>query len=222
MQQRQLRLGDILDDYCPRERRLSNHTVVAMVGHEIRLTRCTTCETEHPYKGGKAPRLRKKKTAVQEAYAEVLDSVSKDAGAPAAVLMTPAEPGPTEVASNGDGLPSESETEANAAVPSVEEVRLHRPLIRAQLPRVERDASMRPAPEFTIRQASKRQGRFQNARPPRFAKSGGQANRTGNLRGTGGPPPGMRHGGRPQGHGSTTRPSGGRHQGPHPGKKRSR
>jgi hypothetical protein len=24
MQQRQLRLGDILDDYCPRERRLTN------------------------------------------------------------------------------------------------------------------------------------------------------------------------------------------------------
>ncbi len=32
MQQRQLRLGDILDDYCPRERRVTNHAVVAMVG----------------------------------------------------------------------------------------------------------------------------------------------------------------------------------------------
>ena len=51
MQQRQLRLGDILDDYCPRERRLANHTIVAMVGNEVRLTRCTTCDTEHPYKG---------------------------------------------------------------------------------------------------------------------------------------------------------------------------
>ena len=58
MQQRQLRLGDILDDYCPRERRLANHTVVAMVGDEVRLTRCTTCDTEHPYKGGKVPRQR--------------------------------------------------------------------------------------------------------------------------------------------------------------------
>ena len=65
MQQRQLRLGDILDDYCPRERRLANHTIVAMVGNDIRLTRCTTCDTEHPYKGGKVPRLRKKKTSVE-------------------------------------------------------------------------------------------------------------------------------------------------------------
>ena len=31
MQQRQLRLGDVLDDYCPRERRVTNHVVVAMI-----------------------------------------------------------------------------------------------------------------------------------------------------------------------------------------------
>ena len=30
--QRQLRLGDILDDYCPRERRVTNHAIVAMIG----------------------------------------------------------------------------------------------------------------------------------------------------------------------------------------------
>ena len=221
MQQRQLRLGDILDDYCPRERRLSNHTVVAMVGDEIRLTRCTTCETEHPFKGGKAPRLRKKKTDVQEAYAEVLDSVSKDAGAPG--LVTPAEP---DAAADGNGSPSETATGTPQDIPSTEEVRLHRPLIRAQLPRVEREPSARPAPEFTIRQASKRPGRFQNARQARFAKGGGNAgggpaNRSGNSRGPGGPH-GARHGGPPQGHGSPTRPGGGRHQGPHQGKKRSR
>ena len=87
MQQRQLRLGDILDDYCPRERRLANHTIVAMVGNDIRLTRCTTCDTEHPYKGGKVPRLRKKKTSVEAAYDEVLESVKQDQ--PQAVLVSP-------------------------------------------------------------------------------------------------------------------------------------
>src|SRR6188768_3239336 len=90
MQQRQLRLGDIVDDYCPRERRLSNHTVVAMVGEEVRLTRCTTCDTEHPFKGGKEPRLRKKKTSVQAAYDEVLDSVKSEAQ-PSGVLVTSRE-----------------------------------------------------------------------------------------------------------------------------------
>ena len=52
----------------------------------LRLTRCTTCDTEHPYKGGKAPRLRKKKTSVEAAYDEVLESVKQDTQ-PHAVLV---------------------------------------------------------------------------------------------------------------------------------------
>ena len=221
MQQRQLRLGDTLDDYCPRERRLSNHTIVAMVGNDIRLTRCSTCETEHPYKGGKAPRLRKKKTLVEAAYDEVLESVKQDAP-PGGILVTHPEADEAE--------PAVAEEEAQEAAPdhgnngdapsqgAPDEVRLHRPLIRAQLPRIEREPSARPVPEFTIRQANKRQGRFQNnTRPGRFAKSGGH----GHSRGPGGPQGGGRQGGgRPQGHGSPMRPGGGRHQGQH--KKRSR
>src|SRR5512141_2026792 len=60
MQQRQLRLGDILDAYCPRERRVTNHAVVAMVGEDVKQTRCTTCDTEHEYKHAKVPRQRRK------------------------------------------------------------------------------------------------------------------------------------------------------------------
>ena len=60
MEQRRLRLGDILDDYCPRERRLTNHAVVAMVDETVKQTRCTTCDAEHAYKGGQTPRRRKK------------------------------------------------------------------------------------------------------------------------------------------------------------------
>ncbi len=94
MQQRQLRLGDILDDYCPRERRLANHTIVAMVGDDIRLTRCTTCDTEHPYKGGKVPRLRKKKSSVEEAYDEVLESVKHDTTSPGVLVTQSAQTEP--------------------------------------------------------------------------------------------------------------------------------
>ena len=50
MQQRRPRLGDILDDYCPRERRITNHAVVAMIDDDVRQTRCTTCDAEHEYK----------------------------------------------------------------------------------------------------------------------------------------------------------------------------
>jgi hypothetical protein len=220
MQQRQLRLGDILDDYCPRERRLANHTIVAMVGDEIRLTRCTTCDTEHPYKGGKAPRLRKKKViaAVPPGAVEVAETV-KD---PQGTLVThseteeSAEPVVEEVSANG-GAPQDSN--GNAPQHAPEEVRLHRPLIRAQLPRIEREAAPRPVPEFTIRQANKRQGRFQNSRQARFAKGGPMNRQGGNPRG-----PDGRQGGRPQGGGGGNRMptrQGGR-PGQHSGKKRSR
>ena len=221
MQQRQLRLGDILDDYCPRERRLANHTIVAMVGDEIRLTRCTTCDTEHPYKGGKAPRLRKKK-AVATLAPPPGDTVEA-AKEPQAVLVThtedessPETPLAAEVSANG-GAPQDSNGSAPEHAP--EEVRLHRPLIRAQLPRIEREPAPRPVPEFTIRQANKRQGRFQNSRPARFAKGGGQMNRQGggNSRG-----PEGRQGGRPQGGGNRNPMRQGRHPGQHSGKKRSR
>jgi hypothetical protein len=63
MEQRRPRLGDIVDDYCPRERRLSNHVVVAMINDEIKQTRCTTCDADHVYKGGKAPARRSRSAA---------------------------------------------------------------------------------------------------------------------------------------------------------------
>lgn len=224
-QQRQLRLGDILDDYCPRERRLANHTVVAMVGNDIRLTRCTTCDTEHAYKGGKAPRQRKK-SPVAAAYDEVLESVKKESDTPG-TLVTHAEseqaPLPATPLEPTPAPPADAADQARDTAP--EEIRLHRPLIRASLPRVEAQPPARPIPEFTVRQAS-RQGRFQNTRAARFAKGRGGPNSTGghqgNSRGPGGPQ-NVRHGGRAQGHGSPSRPGqGGRHPGQHSGKKRSR
>ena len=60
MQERQLRLGDILDDYCPRERRVTNHVVVAMIESDVKQTRCTTCDADHEYKHAKVPRQRRK------------------------------------------------------------------------------------------------------------------------------------------------------------------
>jgi hypothetical protein len=206
-QQRQLRLGDILDDYCPRERRLANHTVVAMVGDEVRLTRCTTCETEHPYKNGKVPRQRKK-TPVQAAYDEVLESVKKDTETPTTLVTHP--DADTTIVKDSVEAAASAAADAEAVMPIEDEapaeaIRLHRPLIRASLPRVEAPAA-RPIPEFTIRQAS-RQGRFQNPRAARFAqaRNGANANNQGNSRGQGSPQ-GARQGGRPQGHGAPGRP----------------
>ena len=73
MEQHHARLGDVLDDYCTRERRVTNHAVVAIVGDEIKLTRCTTCDTEHPYKSARVPPRRQTKlvAALSNAPADV-------------------------------------------------------------------------------------------------------------------------------------------------------
>ena len=77
MQQRQPRLGDVVDDYCPRERRVTNHAVVAMVGDEVKQTRCTTCDAEHDYKHAKVPPQRKKKDVPGALYQQVLDGIPR-------------------------------------------------------------------------------------------------------------------------------------------------
>src|SRR5256885_16002614 len=84
MQQRQLRLGDILDDYCTRERRLTNHAVVAMVGNDVKQTRCTTGDTEHEYKHAKGPPPRRKTDSPAALFAQGV------AGAPKGVAAPPA------------------------------------------------------------------------------------------------------------------------------------
>src|SRR5947207_12980917 len=89
MRQRQLRLGDILDDYCTRERRLTNHAVVAMVGDAVKQTRCTTCDTEHEYKHAKVPRQRRKSDSPAALYAQVVAGAPKRVTAPQAAPSGP-------------------------------------------------------------------------------------------------------------------------------------
>ena len=177
MQQRQLRLGDILDDYCPRERRVTNHAVVAMVGPDVKQTRCTTCDTEHEYKHAKVPRQRKKSDAPSALYSQVLANAPKkvahEAGAEDNEMdesgnAEPQDPAPPMAAAEGEqDVPA-----ADAAADidrdeddreDVEEGPVHRPLIRATLPRPEgQPPPTRPAPEFTIRQPGGRQNRFRH------------------------------------------------------------
>ncbi len=149
MDQRTPRLGDLVDDYCPRERRLTNHAIVAIVEDAIRQTRCTTCEAEHVYKGGKVP-VRKKKDEKAALYEQVLAGVTAShtvATVPESQLVPPA-PDVVEVAA----IP------APPAAPPVEEGwTLHRTLIRASLPRNDsHPPTPRPIPEFTMHQRNVR------------------------------------------------------------------
>ena len=75
MQERRYRPGDVLDDYCPRERRITDHAIVAMIDDEIRRTRCGVCDAEHEYKEAKVPAPRRK-TQPPALFNQVLDGIN--------------------------------------------------------------------------------------------------------------------------------------------------
>jgi hypothetical protein len=68
--QSKIRLGDLIDDYCPRCRLLLDHSVASMVGEQVAKVVCRTCFNEHPYRHGKAG--KKKKSDVESLMAELL------------------------------------------------------------------------------------------------------------------------------------------------------
>lgn len=176
MQQRRLRPGDVLDDYCPRERRITDHAIVAMIDDTIKQTRCVVCDAEHEYKHGKIPAQRRKKTE-SALFTQVLDGLQ----APLRVapeLMSDTDPPPPSDAA-GDSLLAEpagddgreplairvagpegaSQDGADELVPLRDEGPVRRSLIRATLPRPEgQPAPTRTLPNFTIRQPTNGRG----------------------------------------------------------------
>jgi hypothetical protein len=64
------RLGDLIDDYCPRCRLLLNHAVASMVENQVAKVICQTCLSEHAYMDGKE--AKKKKTPRETLFDQVL------------------------------------------------------------------------------------------------------------------------------------------------------
>ena len=252
MQQRQLRLGDILDDYCPRERRVTNHAIVAMIGEDVKQVRCTTCDADHAFKHAKVPRQRTKANTPAALYAQVLatgpkrvvqeaaavggggaaDNATDSRESASPPMAAAAERETSDVPqaldpeeTDADALAADSDPDGEADGRDEEAGPVHRPLIRASLPRIDgQPPPARQMPEFTIRQPG---GRPSNRFRPRHQSGGSagggggqqfQGNRShgGNM--PGGPRGGMRsNGGRPpQGPGgASTRRHG-------PGRRRSK
>jgi hypothetical protein len=75
-----LRLGDVIDDFCVKCRRLTNHSVVSLVEGKAAKVRCRTCYSDHDYRNEQAPPSKKdlKKAAV---FAEVLTKAAPAAAA---------------------------------------------------------------------------------------------------------------------------------------------
>ena len=237
MQQRRVRLGDVLDDYCPRERRITNHAVVAMIDDEVKQTRCATCDAEHVYKAARVPAARRKKPGgalsadVPEGLVrprasaaaadppfedepgiqDPIEGTDEPGGAPAA---DPLEASPDGAESPvGEDAGSGDEDAGSEDEGSQQDDWVHRPLIRATLPRQEGQVPERKAPDFTMRQP----GRFDNHRNGQRHRSprAGQPGQ-GQFRRAQGQPSGSRVGGpgQPRGPGQGPRHGQGSRQAP--------
>src|SRR5271155_937224 len=60
------RLGDIIDDFCIKCRRLTNHAIVSLVGNEAAKVRCRTCYHDHDYRHEQAPPSKKELKKLEE------------------------------------------------------------------------------------------------------------------------------------------------------------
>jgi len=209
MQDRRYRPGDVLDDYCPRERRITDHAIVAMIDDEIRRTRCGVCDAEHEYKEAKVPSPRRK-TPPPALFTQVLEGITgptppapaeppapmvaasraveaaepvESAFAPDASEQRRDKPAESAFAPETNELRRDKPVEpAEPAEPAIEEGGFRRSLIRATFPRPEGQAPPpRALPEFTIQSLNNRGRQGQKG-------SGGQNRFRGGRRRAGGNP----------------------------------
>jgi len=87
---RELRLGDIIDDFCVKCRRLTNHAIVSLMNGAAAKVRCRTCYSDHDYRNEIAPPTKKELLKQKELYEAVLAGVAP-AEAPVAEEVPVAE-----------------------------------------------------------------------------------------------------------------------------------
>jgi hypothetical protein len=91
------RLGDDIDDFCVKCKRIMNHAVVSLLNDGPAKVRCRTCHNDHDFRNEQAPppKVDPRKAAL---FNQVLGNIT--AGAPAA-----------------EAIPAESPANTPAAVP---------------------------------------------------------------------------------------------------------
>jgi hypothetical protein len=176
MQDRRHRPGDVLDDYCPRERRITDHAIVAMIDDHIQRTRCGSCDAEHDYKEGKVPTPRRK-TQPPALFNQVLETMNGPVppvpAAPATAAAAVIDPEPEMLAQAIDpespvvaeepqpGEDANGDQDANGNQEE-REGGFRRSLIRATFPRPDGQAPVpRANPEFTIQSLNNRRNNNQ-------------------------------------------------------------
>ena len=55
----ELRLGDDIDDFCVKCKRITNHSIVSLFNEKAAKVRCKSCYSEHDYRNEIAPPSKK-------------------------------------------------------------------------------------------------------------------------------------------------------------------
>jgi hypothetical protein len=76
----ELRLGDDIDDFCIKCKRITNHAIVSLMESKAAKVRCRSCYSEHDYRNEQAPPTKKelKKAAEAAAAANQADPPAAD------------------------------------------------------------------------------------------------------------------------------------------------
>ena len=95
---RDIRLGDDIDDFCVRCKRVMNHAVVSVLNNAPAKVRCRTCHSDHDFRHEQPPppKIDPRKAAL---FNEVLKKVDPDA---APVELEPVELGPGDLEAAAD------------------------------------------------------------------------------------------------------------------------
>src|ERR1035437_3130485 len=123
---RDIRLGDDIDDFCVRCKRVMNHNVVSVLNGQAAKVRCRTCHSDHDFRHEQAPppKVDARKAAL---FAEVLKKVAPG-DVPAIVdeaelEIVPEMDGDSDVEIDGDaGADVEVDADAEDEAPEPVEV----------------------------------------------------------------------------------------------------
>jgi DNA-directed RNA polymerase subunit M/transcription elongation factor TFIIS len=74
MPERPTRLGEVIDDYCPRCRLMLNHDIASLNDGTVAKVTCRTCYNTHDYRGGQLP-ARRRSTATKPDNQSLMDQV---------------------------------------------------------------------------------------------------------------------------------------------------
>jgi hypothetical protein len=119
---RDIRLGDDIDDFCVRCKRVMNHAVVSVISGAAAKVRCRTCHSDHDYRHEQAPppKVDARKAAL---FQEVLKKVNpSDAVVDVDVEDVPEIDSEVLVGSEIDGVGEEGAIAIAEEAPPVVEV----------------------------------------------------------------------------------------------------